>query len=160
MVPCPVLPPPPPMVWVQNLHVGYIVMEPAKTHGIYNVLTSSASETVVFAAFCNITFVYYYSYSTSTTTTTTTTPTTTTTTTTKPLRTMKPFGNTRTAAQDIITYQTRPITTENTTNQSENTRKEHSQGGGETLETKESQQHQKQAEPHTTAPHAQGGGRH
>ena len=51
-------PPPPPMVWVQNLHFGYIFMEPAKTHGIYNVLTSSASETVVFAAFCNTT-VYY-----------------------------------------------------------------------------------------------------
>ena len=30
-------------------------MEPAKTHGIYTVLTSSASETVVFAAFCNTT---------------------------------------------------------------------------------------------------------
>ena len=57
MVPCPVLPtpPPPPMVWVQNLRFGYIFMEPAKTHGIYNVLTSSASETVVFAAFCNTT---------------------------------------------------------------------------------------------------------
>ena len=51
--------PPPPMVWVQNLHFGYIFMEPAKTHGIYNVLTSSASETVVFAAFCNTTIVYY-----------------------------------------------------------------------------------------------------
>ena len=48
-------PPPPPMVWVQNLRFGYIFMEPAKTHGIYNVLTSSASETVVFAAFCNTT---------------------------------------------------------------------------------------------------------
>ena len=47
--------PPPPMVWVQNLRFGYIFMEPAKTHGIYNVLTSSASETVVFAAFCNTT---------------------------------------------------------------------------------------------------------
>ena len=46
---------PPPMVWVQNLCFGYIFMEPAKTHGIYNVLTSSASETVVFAAFCNTT---------------------------------------------------------------------------------------------------------
>ena len=56
MVPCPVLPvPPPPMVWVQNLRFGYIFMEPAKTRGIYNVLTSSASETVVFAAFCNTT---------------------------------------------------------------------------------------------------------
>ena len=58
MVPCPVLPtppPPPPMVWVQNLRFGYICMEPAKTRGIYNVLTSSASETVVFAAFCNTT---------------------------------------------------------------------------------------------------------
>ena len=31
-------------------------------------------------------------------------------------------------------------------------------GGGEALETQESQQHQKQAEPHTTAPHPQGGG--
>ena len=30
-------------------------MEPAKTHGIYNVLTGSASETMVFAAFCNTT---------------------------------------------------------------------------------------------------------
>ena len=30
-------------------------MEPAKTHGIYTVLTSSASETMVFAAFCNTT---------------------------------------------------------------------------------------------------------
>ena len=50
--PCGPPPPPPPMVWVQNLHFGYIFMEPAKTHGIYNVLTSSASETVVFAAFC------------------------------------------------------------------------------------------------------------
>ena len=48
-------PPPTPMVWVQNLRFGYIFMEPAKTHGIYNVLTSSASETVVFAAFCNTT---------------------------------------------------------------------------------------------------------
>ena len=48
-------PPPPPMVWVQNLRFGYIFMEPAKTHGIYNVLTSSASETVAFAAFCNTT---------------------------------------------------------------------------------------------------------
>ena len=48
-------PPPPHMVWVQNLHFGYIFMEPAETHGIYNVLTSLASETVVFAAFCNTT---------------------------------------------------------------------------------------------------------
>ena len=46
---------PPHMVWVQNLHFGYIFMEPAETHGIYNVLTSLASETVVFAAFCNTT---------------------------------------------------------------------------------------------------------
>ena len=38
-------------------------MEPAKAHGIYNVLTSTASETVVFAALCNTTIVYYYSYS-------------------------------------------------------------------------------------------------
>ena len=59
--------PPPPMVWVQNLHFGYIFMEPAKTHGIYNVLTSSAYETVVFAAFCKTTIIYYYSYSTTTT---------------------------------------------------------------------------------------------
>ena len=35
----------------------------AKAHGIYNALTSTASETVVFAAFCNTTIVYYYSYS-------------------------------------------------------------------------------------------------
>ena len=57
-------PPPPPMVWVQNLHFGYIFMEPAKAHGIYNALTSTASESVVFAAFCNTTIVYYYySYS-------------------------------------------------------------------------------------------------
>ena len=52
----PVPPPPPPrMGWVQNLRFSYIFMEPAKTHGIYTVLTSSASETVVFAAFCNTT---------------------------------------------------------------------------------------------------------
>ena len=43
------------MGWVQNLRFSYIFMEPAKTHGIYTVLTSSASETVVFAAFCNTT---------------------------------------------------------------------------------------------------------
>ena len=43
------------MGWVQNLRFSYIFMEPAKTHGIYIVLTSSASETVVFAAFCNTT---------------------------------------------------------------------------------------------------------
>ena len=48
-------PPPPRMGWVQNLRFSYIFMEPAKTHGIYTVLTSSASETVVFAAFCNTT---------------------------------------------------------------------------------------------------------
>ena len=47
--------PPPRMGWVQNLRFSYIFMEPAKTHGIYTVLTSSASETVVFAAFCNTT---------------------------------------------------------------------------------------------------------
>ena len=34
----------------------------------------------------------------------------------------------------------------------------HPRGGGEALETQESQQHQKQAEPHTTAPHPQGVG--
>ena len=51
----PVPPPPPRMGWVQNLRFSYIFMEPAKTHGIYTVLTSSASETVVFAAFCNTT---------------------------------------------------------------------------------------------------------
>ena len=52
----PVPPPTPPrMGWVQNLRFSYICMEPAKTHGIYTVLTSSASETVVFAAFCNTT---------------------------------------------------------------------------------------------------------
>ena len=71
-------PPPPPMVWVQNLHFGYIFMEPAKTHGIYNVLTSLVSETVVFAAFCNTTTT------TPPATTTTTTAATTTTTTRKP----------------------------------------------------------------------------
>ena len=49
------VPPPPRMGWVQNLRFSYIFMEPAKTHGIYTVLTSSASETVVFAAFCNTT---------------------------------------------------------------------------------------------------------
>ena len=78
------------MVWVQNLHFGYIFMEPAETHGIYNVLTSLASETVVFAAFCNTTLytttliVLLLSVTTFTTTTTatTTTPTPTTTTTT------------------------------------------------------------------------------
>ena len=48
-------PHPPRMGWVQNLRFSYICMEPAKTHGIYTVLTSSASETVVFAAFCNTT---------------------------------------------------------------------------------------------------------
>ena len=48
-------PPPPRMGWVQNLRFSYIFMEPAETHGIYTVLTSSASETVVFAAFCNTT---------------------------------------------------------------------------------------------------------
>ena len=89
MLPCPVLPPPhpPPLVWVQNLHFGYIFMEPAETHGIYNVLTSLASETVVLTAFCNTTlytttttlillllYYYYYSYTTTTTTTTSTTP--------------------------------------------------------------------------------------
>ena len=47
--------PPPRMGWVQNLRFSYIFMEPAKTHGIYTVLTSSASETVIFAAFCNTT---------------------------------------------------------------------------------------------------------
>ena len=51
----PVPPPPPRMGWVQNLRFSYIFMEPAKTHGIYTVLTSSASETVGFAAFCNTT---------------------------------------------------------------------------------------------------------
>ena len=66
------------MVWVQNLRFGHIFMEPAKTHGIYNVLTSSASETGVFAAFCNTTL-----YTTTTTTTTTPATTTTTTTTTR-----------------------------------------------------------------------------
>ena len=49
------VPPPPRMGWVQNLRFSCIFMEPAKTHGIYTVLTSSASETVVFAAFCNTT---------------------------------------------------------------------------------------------------------
>ena len=39
---------------------------------IYNVLTSSASETVVFAAFCNTLYTTTYSYTTTTTTTTTT----------------------------------------------------------------------------------------
>ena len=43
-------PPPPRMGWVQNLRFSYIFMEPTKTHGIYTVLTSSASETVVFAS--------------------------------------------------------------------------------------------------------------
>ena len=51
----PVPPPPPRMGWVQNLRFSYIFMEPAKTHGIYTVLTSSASETMGFAAFCNTT---------------------------------------------------------------------------------------------------------
>ena len=56
MMAAPGLPVPPPrMGWVQNLRFSYIFMEPAKTHGIYTVLTSSASETVVFAAFCNTT---------------------------------------------------------------------------------------------------------
>ena len=70
-------PPPPPLVWVQNLHFGYIFVEPAETHGIYNVLTSLASETVVLTAFCNTTlytttttlillllYYYYYYYTT------------------------------------------------------------------------------------------------
>ena len=57
-------------------------MEPAKTHGIYNVLTSLVSETVVFAAFCNTTTTTPPATTTTaaaaaaaTTTTTTTKPT-------------------------------------------------------------------------------------
>ena len=69
-------PPPPRMGWVQNLRFSYIFMEPAKTHGIYTVLTSSASQTVVFAYY----IVYYYSYSTTAAKTTTATTITTTTT--------------------------------------------------------------------------------
>ena len=65
------------MVWVQNLRFGYIFMEPVKTHGIYNVLTSSASETVVFAALCNTTLSTTTSTTTAAATTTTTTTTTT-----------------------------------------------------------------------------------
>ena len=65
--------PPPPMVWVQNLRFGYIFMEPAKKHMVfYNVLTSSASETVVFCSVLSYYIGNYYSYSTTTTTTTTT----------------------------------------------------------------------------------------
>ena len=60
MMAAPGLPVPPPPEWVGSktyvlATFSYIFMEPAKTHGIYTVLTSSASETVVFAAFCNTT---------------------------------------------------------------------------------------------------------
>ena len=55
--------PPPPQWYGSKTYILATFMEPAKAHGIYNVLTSTASETVVFAALCNTTIVYYYSYS-------------------------------------------------------------------------------------------------
>lgn len=43
-------------------HFSYIFMEPVNTYYIFNILTSSASEIVVFAIFCNTIIIYYLYY--------------------------------------------------------------------------------------------------